>query len=80
MRARTTSALLTAVPGGCGDDDARSDLGRRRRGEPTPGEPHDIVIYDYSSDIDGEDVSWREGQGGPTFIYRHVLRLSPRGE
>lgn len=48
-------------------------------GDPTPGEPHDIVIYDYSSDVDGEDVSWREGQRGPTFIYRHVLRLSPRG-
>lgn len=47
-------------------------------GEPTPGEPHDIVIYDYSSDVDGEDVSWREGQRGPTFIYRHVLRLTPR--
>jgi hypothetical protein len=47
-------------------------------GEPTAGEPHDIVIYDYSSDVDGEDVSWREGQRGPTFIYRHVLRLTPR--
>lgn len=44
-----------------------------------PGEPHDIVIYDYSSDVDGEDVSWRDGQRGRTFIYRHVLRFTPRG-
>lgn len=36
------------------------------------------VIYDYSSPVDGDDVSWRVGQRGPTRIYRHVLRFARR--
>ncbi|MEZ4389762.1 MAG: hypothetical protein R3A48_01600 [Polyangiales bacterium] len=40
--------------------------------------PDERVIYDYSSPIDGDDVSWRVGQRGPTRIYRHVLRFARR--
>ncbi|MEM9194785.1 MAG: hypothetical protein AAGF12_36745 [Myxococcota bacterium] len=38
----------------------------------------EIVIYNYSSPIDGEDLSWVRGQNGETRIYRHVLRFTPR--
>lgn len=38
----------------------------------------ELVIYNYSSDIDGEDVPWRVGQDGNTYIYRHVLRFEER--
>lgn len=40
--------------------------------------PGEFVVYNYSSAIDGPDVAWNVGQQGPTFIYRHVLRFSPR--
>lgn len=40
--------------------------------------PTQIVLYNYSSDVDGADVSWAEGQIGPTYVYRHVLELTPR--
>ncbi len=40
--------------------------------------PDEIVLYDYSSDIDGPDVPWMVGQAGRTFIYRHVLTFAPR--
>ena len=41
-----------------------------------PGEdPAEYVVYDYSSDLHGPDVSWLRGQLGRTFIYRHVLRF-----
>jgi len=40
--------------------------------------PGELAIYDYSSDINGDDVSWTQGQGGPTYVYRHVLRFTPR--
>jgi hypothetical protein len=44
-----------------------------------PGETaEEIVVYDYSSPIDGPDVGWREGQMGRTNIYRHVLRFTRR--
>lgn len=33
-------------------------------------------VYNYSSPLDGEDVSWIAGQGGPTYIYRTELRFS----
>jgi len=33
------------------------------------------VLYNYTSDPNGPDVSWVEGQNAPTFIYRHVLEL-----
>lgn len=41
------------------------------------GEDGEIVVYDYSSDIEGPEVPWRIGQRRPTFIYRHVLRFQP---
>jgi hypothetical protein len=40
--------------------------------------PDTVVIYNYSSDLDGPELSWSEGQAAPTFIYRHVLRLRAR--
>lgn len=40
--------------------------------------PDELAVYDYSSDVDGKDVSWAEGQAGPTFVYRHVLRFTRR--
>jgi hypothetical protein len=45
------------------------------RGE-TPGE---VVLYNYSSDIDGPDVAWSVGQRRPTYIYRHRLRFGGTG-
>ena len=38
----------------------------------------EIVLYNYSSDIDGPDLLWAEGKEGPTFIYRHTLRFLRR--
>jgi hypothetical protein len=38
----------------------------------------EIVVYNYSSPIDGEDVDWNVGQNGPTNIYRSVLRFTRR--
>lgn len=44
-----------------------------------PGSAEDeLVVYDYSSDINGRDVVWNVGQRQQTFIYRHVLRFAPR--
>jgi hypothetical protein len=40
--------------------------------------PDEVVLYDYSSDIDGPDVAWSVGQRRPTFVYRHVLRFGPQ--
>ena len=40
--------------------------------------PDELVAYDYSSDIEGEDVPWRVGQEGPTYVYRHVLAFERR--
>jgi hypothetical protein len=40
--------------------------------------PNEIVVYNYTSDPDGDDFSWGLGQGSPTYIYRHVLRFTPR--
>ncbi len=37
-----------------------------------------IVVYDYSSALDGPDVPWLVGQRGRTSIYRHVLRFEPQ--
>ena len=41
-------------------------------------EPNQIILYNYSSDIDGPDLAWNAGQEGETFIYRHVLEFTPR--
>jgi hypothetical protein len=40
--------------------------------------PGEFAVYDYSSDIDGPDIGWRQGQMGRTYIYRHHLRFSSR--
>jgi hypothetical protein len=37
--------------------------------------PDEIVLYNYSSDIDGPDVAWSVGQRRPTYIYRHRMRF-----
>lgn len=37
--------------------------------------PDTVAIYDYSSDPQGPDLAWFEGQRRPTFIYRHVVRF-----
>jgi hypothetical protein len=41
-------------------------------------DPSQLTIYNYSSDIDGPDLPWAAGQRQDTYIYRHVLRFSPR--
>jgi diadenosine tetraphosphatase ApaH/serine/threonine PP2A family protein phosphatase len=41
-------------------------------------EQGEITLYNYSSDIEGEDLGWAEGQAGATHIYRHTLRFTPR--
>jgi hypothetical protein len=38
-------------------------------------DPHELAVYDYSSDIDGPELPWAAGQRRPTFIYRHVLHF-----
>jgi hypothetical protein len=38
----------------------------------------ELVVYNYSSPIDGPDLPWNEGQLGETRIYRHVLKFSTR--
>jgi hypothetical protein len=44
-----------------------------------PGDATDqLVVYDYSSDIDGPELPWTAGQRKPTYIYRHVLELAAR--
>ncbi len=40
--------------------------------------PDEVIVYDYSSPIDGPDVAWNVGQEGETRVYRHVLRFTPR--
>jgi hypothetical protein len=38
----------------------------------------ELVVYNYSSPIDGPDLPWNEGQLGETRIYRHVLKFTRR--
>ena len=38
----------------------------------------EIVVYNYSSDIDGSDVTWAEGQVSPTYVYRHTIKFVPK--
>ncbi len=38
-------------------------------------DPSEMIVYNYSSAIDGPDVPWTVGQRAPTFIYRHVLKF-----
>ncbi len=40
--------------------------------------PDELVVYDYSSDVEGPDVRWNRGQDGPTYVYRHVLSFARR--
>lgn len=45
-----------------------------------PGDrPDEFEVYDYSSDPNGPEIPWSVGQRRPTRIYRHVIRLAPRG-
>lgn len=37
------------------------------------GDASRVVIYDYSSDIDGPELPWAAGQRRPTYVYRHEL-------
>ncbi len=36
-----------------------------------------LLLYNYSSPVDGADVVWQAGQVGPTNIYRQVLNFNP---
>jgi diadenosine tetraphosphatase ApaH/serine/threonine PP2A family protein phosphatase len=38
-------------------------------------DPDQIVIYDYSSDIEGPELPWSAGQRRETYVYRHELRF-----
>jgi hypothetical protein len=38
--------------------------------------PGELVVYDYSSDLEGPDLPWLRGQRGETSIYRHVLHFA----
>jgi hypothetical protein len=42
--------------------------------------PDALVVYDYSSDLDGPELPWTIGQRRATFIYRHVLELTRRDD
>jgi hypothetical protein len=33
------------------------------------------TVYNYSNDVDGEDLPWNQGQVQPTFIYRQDLQV-----
>lgn len=41
-------------------------------------DPSRIVIYDYSSDVEGPELPWSAGQRRPTYVYRHELTFDPR--
>ena len=36
----------------------------------------EMVIYNYSSNIEGKKMSWRKGQSRPTSIYRYTVEFS----
>lgn len=36
-------------------------------------DPSRVVIYDYSSDVEGPELPWSAGQRRPTYVYRHEL-------
>ena len=36
------------------------------------GDGH-YTVYNYSNDVDGEDLAWNQGQVAPTYIYRQEL-------
>jgi hypothetical protein len=38
-------------------------------------DPSEMVVYDYSSDIEGPELPWAAGQRRNTNIYRHVLKF-----
>lgn len=42
------------------------------------GSPDELALYNYSSDVEGPDIGWQDGQAGNTYVYRHVLRFTPR--
>lgn len=40
--------------------------------------PDELVVYDYTSDPEGPDLSWGLGQAGKTYIYRHTVKFARR--
>ena len=40
--------------------------------------PHEAEIWSYTSPLDGPDLSWLEGQVGPTQITRQTITFRPR--
>jgi hypothetical protein len=45
--------------------------------EALPDGRHRYVVYNYSSPLDGPDVSWNEGQTGPTYVHRMIVEFPP---
>jgi len=43
--------------------------------EAAPHGERSVLLYNYSSPVDGPELSWLEGQTGPTGIYRMVVEL-----
>lgn len=44
-----------------------------------PLDDYNYMVYNYSSPLDGDDVSWVDGQMGPTLIYTTVLTMPTEG-
>lgn len=42
---------------------------------PVEGDPDAVLLYNYSSPVDGDDLDWVDGQFGPTNIYRQLIRF-----
>lgn len=40
--------------------------------------PDEVILYNYSSDPNGPELTWVQGQEGTTNLYRHVLRFTRR--
>ena len=38
------------------------------------------MVFNYTSPLEGEDLSWQRAQGGPTWVYWVVLDLSKAHE
>ena len=41
-----------------------------------PLDDYNYLVYNYTSPLDGDDVSWVDGQMGPTLIYTAVLTMA----
>ena len=40
-----------------------------------PLNPYNYLVFNYTSPLEGDDVSWVDGQSGPTLIYTLVLTM-----